>query len=642
MSVQSTLALDAQAHALVEFVRASSHELPHSTAIQICQTLTGPDKLAARQLRDLLSAQGIELKHMHTLKALNVLRGIRTYRAPDAQIRWEAAAWFADAPAASAVRGSFSSLASTADFLCKKLGKDLADEELEFAYSTLEATACSVELAFVGNPYPNMRWIVCCTNQHGAGVDFPIEQQAKLAERMRRLIEGRFGGWIDGVFSLHTFQRRDAKLVLKEGSATVASGTEKDILAWLESRDGDDIRNRSVFPARVGANPLALYIVPPNESGRRLEDAHLDKLWTRYKSFIRKNNELVSSLTGERIAEEQEDRFIPPSFHVSVATTTIARLGLTLPEVASRLSIDKTLLQKYFDQSVLPVRFIPPLANMLGLESANALYAEPDTMPRSKLDDPKSVALVLTRFEHVEVETDPRYSTSSVVRLEKVLDELCADDLAGRRKEHAVQPSERLNALFAQAIDAKLVFLMRPTRQFVRDLPLGRERLAMVGALSLVEESLVRIGESKQETSDAEAPAWSERDDKMLSRLNAVTITAKELLDVGQEHSRMVDAGNERDWETTMFATVRVFKGQPDRAHAAHTRMQALSRLMATENFSGWSEAAPSGDGMMMVSRPMFEASARCLLEQIDNEIGFDTNRFRLIMIDHVDAAHSN
>jgi len=67
-----------------------------------------------------------------------------------------------------------------------------------------------------------------------------------------------------------------------------------------------------------------------------------------------------------------------------------------------------------------------------------------------------------------------------------------------------------------------------------------------------------------------------------------------------------------------------------------------LSRLMATENFSGWSEAAPSGDGMMMVSRPMFEASARCLLEQIDNEIGFDTNRFRLIMIDHVDAAHSN
>ncbi len=137
MSVQSTLALDAQAHALVEFVRTSSHELPHSTAIQICQALTGPDKLAARQLRDLLSAQGIELKHMHTLKALNVLRGIRTYRAPDAQIHWEAAAWFADAPAASAVRGSFSSLAGAADFLCKKLGKDLADEELEFAYSTL-------------------------------------------------------------------------------------------------------------------------------------------------------------------------------------------------------------------------------------------------------------------------------------------------------------------------------------------------------------------------------------------------------------------------------------------------------------------------------------------------------------------------
>lgn len=279
---------------------------------------------------------------------------------------------------------------------------------------------------------------------------------------------------------------------------------------------------------------------------------------------------------------------------------------------------------------------------MLELESASALYAEPDTMPRSRLDDPKSVALVLTRFEHVEVETDPRYSTSSVVHLEKVLDELCADDIAGRRKKHAIQPFDRLNALFAQASDAKLILLMRLTRQIVRALPLGRERLTMVGALSLVEESLVRISESKQETSDAEAPAWSERDDKMLLRLNAVTIAAKKLLDVCLEHSRMVEADNERDGETSMFATVRVFKEQPDRAHAAHTGMQALSRLMATENFSNWSEAEPGGDGMVMVSLPMFEAAARCPLERIDNEIGFDINRFRLIMIDHVDAAHAN
>lgn len=642
MAVQSTLSLDEQAHALVEFVRASSQELSLPSAIRICCALPGPDKLAARQLRELLSTEGVDLKHMHSLKAINVLRGIRTYRATNEHVHWDAATWFADAPAVSAIRGSFLSLAGAADFLCEQLRKDLADEEYEFAYCTLKVSVCSVELIFIGDPFPNRHWLVCCTDRDGVAVNFPIEQQAKLAERLRRLIEGRFGGWVDGAFTLHTFQRGDARLRLKAGRKTVSSGTESNILGWLESYYGDDIRNRSAFPSQAGADPLALYIFAPNEEERRIENGHLNKLWTRYKSFIRKNNEFISSLTEERIAEEKEDRFTPPAFHVSIALKNMERLGLTMQEAASRMSIDTTELQKYFDQAVLPVRLIPSLANALELESANALYAEPDTMPRSRLDEPKSIALVLTRFQHVEVETDPRYSTSSVVRLEKVLDELCADNIEGRRKEHAQQPSERLNILFTQARDTNLLFLMRPTRQFVRDLPLGRERLAMVGALSLVEESLVRIAESQPDTSDSEGPAWGEPDEKLLMRLNAVTITAKELLDVGREHSRMVDAGTERDWETTMFATVRVFKGRPNHAHAAHTRMQALSRLMTTENFSGWSEAAPGGDGMVMVSRPMFEAAARCQLERIGNEIGFDLNRFRFLMIEHVDAAHTS
>jgi hypothetical protein len=198
MFVQSILSLDEQAHALVEFVRASSQELTLSSAIQICRTLPGPEKLAAHQLRELLSTEGVDLKHMHSLKAINVLRGIRTYRATNEQVHWEAAAWFADAPAASAIRGSFLSLAGAADFLCEQLGKDLADEEYEFAYCTLKVSVCCVELIFIGDPFPNMHWLICCTDRDGVGVNFPVEQQAKLAERLRRLIEGRFGGWIDG------------------------------------------------------------------------------------------------------------------------------------------------------------------------------------------------------------------------------------------------------------------------------------------------------------------------------------------------------------------------------------------------------------------------------------------------------------
>jgi len=94
------------------------------------------------------------------------------------------------------------------------------------------------------------------------------------------------------------------------------------------------------------------------------------------------------------------------------------------------------------------------------------------------------------------------------------------------------------------------------------------------------------------------------------------------------------DGDDDDKYQVTMFAAVRVFGKQPGKAHAATVRMEAVSRLIQEQSLEPWVLKSTEDDASML-SRPVFEAAARCELIDVHGRAGFDPQAFYMCCVEH-------
>jgi hypothetical protein len=84
-----------------------------------------------------------------------------------------------------------------------------------------------------------------------------------------------------------------------------------------------------------------------------------------------------------------------------------------------------------------------------------------------------------------------------------------------------------------------------------------------------------------------------------------------------------------------MFAPAKVSGKTPRKAHAATVRMEAVSRLLNTVSLDPWVLRSPD-EGATMLSRPVFEAAARCPVVDIQGHPGFEPHLFTQLLVQYV------
>ena len=108
-------------------------------------------------------------------------------------------------------------------------------------------------------------------------------------------------------------------------------------------------------------------------------------------------------------------------------------------------------------------------------------------------------------------------------------------------------------------------------------------------------------------------------------------MTVDDLIALQEEVAQAHRNGQEPGWETSAFASIRVFKGKPDSAHRAHTamtRMTAMGRLIEEGTLAIWMEKSNEPD-VELVPRNVLQAAARCPLIRVGDAPGFDLATFR-------------
>ena len=93
-----------------------------------------------------------------------------------------------------------------------------------------------LEFIFVGEPQPGTRYILACKNPDGSAATVGEDDTLSAVERVRRVVEGQFNGWLDGAVKI-PFEKAGVLRLLKDGEAIV-DGPESEILAACE-RDED-------------------------------------------------------------------------------------------------------------------------------------------------------------------------------------------------------------------------------------------------------------------------------------------------------------------------------------------------------------------------------------------------------------------
>lgn len=96
----------------------------------------------------------------------------------------------------------------------------------------------------------------------------------------------------------------------------------------------------------------------------------------------------------------------------------------------------------------------------------------------------------------------------------------------------------------------------------------------------------------------------------------------------------MPNDGEKDRFTAKVFAGVKVFNHDPEKAHSASVRMEALSRLMKKEPMEPWirkSRSRPGEEASLMISEAAFEATARCELVDVGGEPGFNRQAFYLL-----------
>ncbi|MDD5058276.1 MAG: hypothetical protein PHQ60_10410 [Sideroxydans sp.] len=111
----------------------------------------------------------------------------------------------------------------------------------------------------------------------------------------------------------------------------------------------------------------------------------------------------------------------------------------------------------------------------------------------------------------------------------------------------------------------------------------------------------------------------------MAARLNSAHITIDDLLFVTEEVHKLPP--EDRDWEGRLHLTVRLFKGEPDKALAIEKRLVAMSALIDSGSLPHW--ALPEApDGSVKIAEPVWIAAATEPLLLTERDTYFEPTSF--------------
>ncbi|KAB1448546.1 hypothetical protein [Bordetella bronchiseptica] len=623
---------DAQAASLVAFLAQAQHQLSLDTARTVCAALPRDNKLAAKQLKQALAGLSIPLKHTHALKAIAQLRGAPGHLGLGDATRWEIASWIQRAPAVSPRREVLQDLGQACDQLCARIREQFDPGTAPFVH--LHITEQAVEIEAMGEPSHAWRAIILAISPEHEPRIFDMDQQIRLTERLRRLIEGELGGWLDGVVSLDAAQDRGAEIALSINGQTVAAGTEAPVLAHLETRITDLPHVGNDMPLVDAQHQrLALIVRRIGQPEGPMRATAWRSLHARYRAFVRRHERDFAAWWEQRHDEGMQEQFAPEPLVVEAVEAAQVRRGISDATLAERLRLSVDAWKEYMHARTLPVALFPVLAQVLGLASENELLGAENDMVRIPLPRHEDIGMFLSRFEIVEV-----VPQEGAAALAQQLARQCEADFARRRHWDTQVPAGliELNHLIRHE-GWGLTCAME--KRFVQDLPLNYSRMGIVLTLRFdkaidvhTQHGQLPVGNSVMQLPPEEEHITEE----WLARFNASAFTGEDIQRYTDKVSEMrgPDDTSKDRFEITMIAGVKVFKSNPQKAHAASVRMESFAHLLERCNLTPWVMRSTDPEASML-SKPVFEAIARCPLVDVNSKAGFEEQAFRRLLVEY-------
>ncbi|MGU7816658.1 hypothetical protein [Burkholderia sp. AW49-1] len=627
MSSRIAIPLEAQASALVSFLAQAKHSLPFETALEICGSMQAAKEPAARFLKAALAGRNIEVKHTSCLKALALVDGFEGHVSRP-KPEWVVAQYTFDAPAITPkVKRHRRSVDATAD-ICTRLVKDLAGAK-EPPYAYVLYNADYLEFVFIGEPQTRARYILACKNRDGSAATIGHDDVLSAVERVRRVIEGQFRGWLDG--ATKTLLENGAILRLLKDGEPIADGRESDVLAACERDNEFVLEAESLLRLPAVTRRYQVFWVPTDDDeAAPADDTLVERMWRRLEAFYRFNEEDFSWFLSRRREEEKEGRFDTDGIDTERLIAVLTARNISNEQAASMADMSLAEWNAMMETEEATRETVLKLSEWLQLSSANELYFDSRNPVWMPVKDGEEIALWMRNFDHLHL-------SASGIAEGAPLAQRCLEKLTLLHRRVADRAS--LQAVLSEAEAAGLQLCVTIGKRFVSDLPVFRERLAMVGHLSFWNRKEIEsLGPSKTCVNDDDGQLWSAIDDEYLAKFNSVDMSVDDLIALQAEVARARRDGQEPGWETSTFASIRVFKGIPDSAHRAHTamtRMTALSCLIEDGVLAVWMEKSTEPD-VELVPKNVLHAAARCPLIRVGNEPGFDLAAFRRLALDLV------
>ena len=372
-----------------------------------------------------------------------------------------------------------------------------------------------------------------------------------------------------------------------------------------------------------------------------LTQAQWDDFIKRYAFFARRHSDTsLFQWARELVVAASAPRFEPVPISLQLLEDSLAAAKMTWRDLSLKFPFDedgKHVADLKAGRGCLDA--VHAVSTLLGLDP-NELMVQQRTTPRIPLPHHTDLALWLSRMDAVVAQPDGAAPVAA--GLVNRLKALCAVPYEKRRAWDKRPPAE-FEALNQEIRFAGLMVCAGMGTRFVQDLPNGRTRPASISVLEFdwQVDVLTHGGQLDQEqTSMVIGP---ERDDvtpEWLTRFNKPRFTASDLLRYSDMvHETIGDEEDEKERFTAqVFAGVKVFNRDPEKAHSASVRMEALSRLIKNEAMEPWvrkSRSKPDEEDSLMISEAAFEATARCEIVAIAGEPGFDRQAFYMLCVQH-------
>jgi len=614
--------LQEQALALLAFLAARDNVITAPQATSALEGLPDETKPAAKELRSRLKALGVDIQHTHALKAVAEARGAGGYLGLGEQLQYEVASWSPDAAGISCEWVRLTSFAAAAEEVCRRV-REQYEDDLPYCYLLVDED----DLTFIGTSAVTGSWwkvlVVPVDAQGQVGTFRDVANVERLAERLRRFVEGQLGGWLDGMYDVATArQSRDA-------SASKAT--------W---------RAESCFSDHLGVISIEdLPLTVPRrelwQSWAPLTQAQWDNFLKRYAYFARRHSDvsLFEWMREQRVAASKP-RFEPVAINLELLERTLEAKRLTWDDLHQEFLYDEDgahVADLQAGRGCLDT--VQTAAKALDLD-ANELMAQKRSTPRIPLPHHTDLAMWLSRMDAAvsQPEGAPAVARGLVNRLRA----LCAVPYE-KRKSWGDRPPAELEALNQEIRFAGLMVCAGMGTRFVEDLPGGYMRPASISLLEFDWQVDVLTQGGQLDPENACMTIGPERDPvtpEWLARFNKPQFTANDLLRYSDMvHETIGDEDDEKDRFTAkVFAGVKVFNRDPEKAHSASVRMEALSRLIKKEQMEPWvrkSRSKPDEEDSLMISEAAFEATARCELVDVAGEPGFERQTFYMLCVKH-------